>query len=307
MLDFRRLRTLREVVAQRSFSAAALELDYTQSNVSHQIAGLERELGVALIDRASRPINPTPAGEFVLARADTLLDGAAALERELREVARGEAGLLRMGGFFTAWATFVPGAVSAFSRARPHVALELEQLEPEVALPRVQAGDLDLAVTYQFDELDAGDHLTWTHLLDDHFSLALPADHRLAHEETVELEDLANERWICPPPDNAYARLLFRICREHGGFEPEVRYETQAVAMAQPLVAAGLAIAMLPTLALIPTQVGVTVIQLASTVPARTVWAVQLDGRRTPAAAGMIEALEKAGANHASVPGSRTG
>ena len=149
MLDLRRLRTLREVVEQRSFSAAALELDYTQSNVSHQIAGLERELGVALIDRASRPINPTPAGEFVLARAETLLDGAAALERELREVARGEAGLLRMGGFFTAWATFVPGAVSAFSRARPRVQLELEQLEPEIALPRVQAGDLDVAVTYR--------------------------------------------------------------------------------------------------------------------------------------------------------------
>lgn len=295
MLDLRRLRTLREVVELRSFSAAAVELDYTQSNVSHQIAGLERELGVALIDRASRPINPTPAAEFVLARAGTLLDGAAALERELREVARGEAGLLRMGGFFTAWATFVPRAVSAFSRARPGVQLELEQLEPEVALPRVQAGDLDLAVTYEHGELDPGDGLTWTHLLDDRFSLALPADHRLARKETVELADLANERWICPPPDNAYTRLLLRICREHGGFEPDVRYETQAVAMAQPLVAAGLAIAMLPALALMPTQAGVTVVRLGATVPARTVWAVQLEGRRTPAAAAMIDALENAG------------
>ena len=298
MLDLRRLRTLREVVEQRSFSAAALELDYTQSNVSHQITGLERELGVALIDRASRPINPTPAGEFVLSRAEMLLDGAAALERELREVARGEAGLLRMGGFFTAWATFVPRAVSAFSRARPHVQLELEQLEPEVALPRVRAGDLDLAVTYEHGAPEADDRLTRTHLLDDHFSLALPAGHRLAREETVQLAELAKERWICPPPDNPYTRLLFRICREHGGFEPEVRYETQAVAMAQPLVAAGLAIAMLPSLALIPTQAGVAVVQLALTPPARTVWAVQLEGRRTPAAAAMIEALEAAGADH---------
>ena len=298
MLDLRRLRPLREVIAQRSFSTAAAELDYTQSNVSHQIAGLERELGVALIDRASRPINPTPAGEFVLARAETLLDGAAALQRELREVARGEAGLLRMGGFFTAWTTFVPHAVSAFSQARPGVQLELEQLEPELALPRIQAGDLDLAVTYRHEEVDAGERLTWTHLLDDHFSLALPAGHRLARERTVALQDLADDLWICPPAGNPYTRLLFRICREHGGFEPDVRYETQAVAMVQPLVAAGLAVAMLPSLALAPIQAGVTVIPLAAAVPARTVWAVQLEGRRTPAAAAMIEALERTGADY---------
>lgn len=294
MLDLRRLRTFRAVLEHRSFSAAALELDYTQSSVSQQITGLERELGVTLIDRGSRPIKATAAGEVVLSHAEALLGQAAAAERELSELGRGESGTLRLAGFFTAWATFMPGAVATFSRTRPRVQLELQQLEPEAAMPALRAGDLDLAVTYHVGAPEVDDRLAWRHLLDDPYAVVLPEGHRLAREEEVDLADLARERWTCPPANTPYTRLLFRLCREHGGFEPDVGYETADIAMAQPLVAAGLAVALLPALGLVPRHAGVVVRPLPSAPPARSVWAMRPAHKRAPTAAAMVEALEEA-------------
>lgn len=293
MLDLRRLRTFREVAGRASFSAAALALDYTQSSVSQQITTLERDLGVTLIDRTSRPVKPTAAGAAVLARADELLAQADAVERELAALTKGETGTLRMGGFFTAWATFLPAAVAAFSRSHPAVTLELHQLEPEPATRGVRAGELDLAVVYGFTAPDES-ALRCTRLLDDPYAVALPGGHRLAARQEISLTELGAERWVSPPGDHAYTQVLRDLCREHGGFEPDVAYETGDIAMAQPIVAAGLAVALLPALGLVPTHAGVAVRRLNPTLPARSVWTVQPLNRRAPVAAAMNEALARA-------------
>lgn len=293
MLDLRRLRTFREVLTRRSFSGAALALDYTQSSVSQQITTLERDLGVTLIDRTSRPVRPTAAGAAVLAHADALLAHADAVESELASLGKGESGSLRVAGFFTAWATFLPAAVADFSRSHPRVALELHQLEPAPAIRGVRAGELDLAVVYGFESPDES-ILECTHLLDDPYAVALPVRHPLAARRQVALADLAGERWLSPPSDHSYTQILRSLCRELGDFEPDVSYETGDIAMAQPIVAAGLAVALLPALGLVPTHAGVAVRRLRSTPPARSVWAVRPRNRRAPAAAAMDAALADA-------------
>lgn len=302
MLDLRRLRTFREVMGRSSFSAAAQALDYTQSSVSQQITTLERDLGVTLIDRTSRPVKPTAAGAAVLAHADGLLAQAEAVESELAALTKGESGTLRMGGFFTAWATFLPGAVADFSRSHPGVALELHQLEPAPALRGLRAGELDLAVVYGFEAPD-DEVVERTHLLDDPYAVALPSRHRLAGRQRVALADLAGERWVSPPADHEYTRVLRRLCRTYGDFEPDVAYETGDIAMAQPIVAAGLAVALLPALGLVPTHAGVTVRRLPSTPPARSVWTVRPRGRRAPVAAAMNDALARAARRPGLTPG----
>ena len=83
MLDLQRLQIFRRVAALRSFSAAALELSYTQSSVSEAVATLERELGVTLLDRSSRPVRLTPSGEVVLGHAEALLVQAEAIKTDL--------------------------------------------------------------------------------------------------------------------------------------------------------------------------------------------------------------------------------
>lgn len=302
MLDLQRLRIFQTVANRRSFSAAALELSYTQSSVSEAVATLERELGVTLLDRSSRPVGLTPAGEVVLAHAETLLGQAGAVESDLAALTRGDAGRLRLGGFYTAWSTFLPDAVAEFARSRPRVRLELEQLDPAAALRRLRAGEIDLGVIYGFEAEDPAEdpdsRLISTHLAHDPYALAVPANSRLARKRGLTVADLAGASWCAAPPGSAATVLLRQFCNEHGGFEPKLDYPTEDVAMAQPLIAAGLAVALLPSLNLARPHPGVTVRELPIVPPSRDVWCVRPASRRLPAALPMLEALARAAARY---------
>jgi DNA-binding transcriptional LysR family regulator len=275
-----------------------LELSYTQSSVSEAVATLERELGVTLLDRSSRPVRLTPSGEIVLAHADALIVQAAAIETDLVALASGDMGRLRLAGFYTAWSTFLPTAVADFTRAHPRVQLELEQLDPPAALRQLRAGELDLAVVFRFQPGDPADdpepRLTSTHLAHDPYALAVPATSPLARKGRLKVADLSKASWCSAPLGTPQALLLQQFCREHGGFEPKLDYPTADVAMAQPLIAAGLAIALLPSLNLALPHPGVTVRQLPDTPPGRDLWCVRPVHQRLPAAAAMLSALARA-------------
>jgi len=298
MLDLRRLRVFHDVATRRSFSAAALALSYTQSSVSEAVAALERELGVTLLDRSSRPVGVTPAGEVVLRHAETLLGQVGAIEEDLAALGQGEAGRLRLAGFFTAWSTFLPRAVAAFSRTHPRVTLELDQADPPEATRRLRAGEIDVAVIYRFEAGDPADdpgaQVVTTHLGHDPYALAVPARAPLARKRDLQVADLAAAKWCVARPGTAATDILVRFCREHGGFEPDLAYPADDVAMAQPLVAAGLAVALLPALNLVRPYPGVAVRALPQTPPGREVWCLRPANRQLPAARAMVASLERA-------------
>ncbi len=306
MLDLRRLEVFRSVATRRSFSAAALELSYTQSSVSESVSTLERELGVTLLDRTSRPVELTPAGAVVLAHAEELLGQAAAVQADLAALTSGEAGQLRLTGFYTAWSTFLPDAVAAFSRAHPGVHLGLDQDDPPAALRRLRAGEIDLAVIFRFGGGDPAEdpdaRLVSTRLAHDPYALAIPAASSLARQGRLELADLADASWCSALPGAPATLLLQRFCREEGGFDPKLEYPTDDVAMVQPLIAAGLAVALLPSLNLVRPHPGVAIRELAQRPPGRDVWCVGPAHRRLPAAGPMRDALRDAAAR---LPGAR--
>lgn len=300
MLDLHRLRVFQAVGTRRSFSAAALQLSYTQSSVSEAVATLERELGATLLDRSSRPVRPTPAGEIVLSHAEALLGHAAAVESDLSSLSSGDAGRLRLAGFYTAWSTFLPAAVADFARSHPRVQLELEQLDPPAALRQLRAGELDLAVIFRFEASDPADdpeaRLISTHLSHDPYALAVPANSPLARKRRLKVADLSQAGWCSAPLGSSATLLLQQFCREHGGFEPNLDYPTDDVAMAQPLIAAGLAVALLPSLNLARPHPGVAVRELSPVPPGRDVWSVRPANRHLPAAQAMDSALARAAA-----------
>src|SRR5689334_21327673 len=245
MLDLRRLAVFREVADLASFSAAALELGYTQSVVSHHVAQLEREVGVTLVERGRRPVRLTPAGERLHAHAGTILGAARAAEADLRAVAGLEAGTLRVGAFLTACASFVPVAVAAFAAEHPGVDVRLDQLEPPVSVPRLIDGEIDLAVVF-LDEGEALDRrLESRKLADDPYRVALPPRHRLARRREIRLDELREERFSAPRAAGGglqYRAMLERLC----GFTPDFAYAVDDVTVARGLVAAGLTVAVMP-------------------------------------------------------------
>src|ERR671920_843780 len=148
MLDVRRMRVLREVAQRGSFSAAADALAYTQSAVSQQIAALEREAGIRLVDRNARGVRLTDAGRALVDHADAILARLADAEAELEAIAGLRGGRRRLASFESAGATLMPLAIAQFSARHPGVELSLSLAEPEDSVPQLRSGELDVALTF---------------------------------------------------------------------------------------------------------------------------------------------------------------
>jgi DNA-binding transcriptional LysR family regulator len=299
MHDLRRLRAFHAVAERRSFSAAALQLGYAQSVVSHHVSMLERELGVTLVERGSRPVGLTDAGERLRRHAATVLGHVAAAEDELRALAGLQTGTLRIGAFLSACTSFVPPALAAFETAHPDVEVRLEQLEPPAALHRLRAGELDLVVVWDvYDSDGADDGLQRTHLADDPFRVVLPPAHRLARRRELTLGELAGERFNGPPDEGfsrPYRRMLDHLCHQ-AGFTPDVAYVVHDVAVGRAFVAAGLCVALMPELTVPPPRPDVAVRPVRGVDPFRSVYGAWLGGRRVPAVAPMLRCLADAAA-----------
>src|SRR2546423_14798395 len=138
MLAVRRMRVLREAASERSFSAAAQKLGYTQSAVSQQIAALERETGSVLIERNPRGIRLTDAGEALVRHADKILARLAEAEAELEAIAGLRGGRLRLGSFPTAGATLMPPAIAEVSNRHPAGQPSPAEARPDASLPRLK-------------------------------------------------------------------------------------------------------------------------------------------------------------------------
>ena len=204
-----------------------------------------------------------------------------------------------LAGFYTAGPRS-PTAVAEFAGPSA-VDLELEQssTHPRRALRQaLRAGELDLAVIYRFDPGDPAEdpdtRLASTYLAHDPYALAVPATTALARKRRLGVADLADASWCSAPLGSPATLILQQFCREHGGFEPRLEYPTDDVAMAQPLIAAGLAVAVLPSLNLALPHPGVTVRKLPHAPHGRDVWCVRPAHQRLPAATAMISALLRA-------------
>jgi DNA-binding transcriptional LysR family regulator len=297
MLDLRRLSVFHEVAERGSFSGAALALDYTQSVVSHQVAQLERELGVTLVERGRRPVRLTPAGERLHAHAATVLGAARTAEADLRAVAGLEAGTLRVGAFLTACTTFVPAAIGAFEAEHPGVEVRLDQVEPDASLPRLIVGDLDVAVVFTDGPTAPPDtRLTGRRLGVDPYRVVLPVRHRLARRRSVRVADLAGERFIAPRSAGRgveYRAMIRRLC-EDAGFAPDFAYTVSDVTVARVFVAAGLTIAVLPEMTMPHPRPDIAVKPLDGLALTRGIHVMWVRDRVTPGLAPMVAALAAA-------------
>src|SRR3712207_4873532 len=248
MLDVKRMKVLREIAAESSFSAAAQKLGYTQSAVSQQIAALERETGTVLIERNPRGIRLTDAGEALVRHADGILARIADAEAELEAIAGLRGGRLRLGSFPTAGATLVPRAIAKFNQRHPGIELSLAEADPMESLPRLKAGELDLVLVDDTSGVLDQDDLEFEHILDDPLHLALAVDHPLAKKQRVRIQDLADEPWIQPSQACACSHATEKACA-HAGFRPRVAYESDDFGVIQGLVGAGVGVALIPELA----------------------------------------------------------
>jgi DNA-binding transcriptional LysR family regulator len=278
MLDLRRLRLLRELHQRGTIAAVAEALQYTPSAVSQQLATLEREAGVRLLERVGRGVRLTDPALVLVEHAEALLDRAAVAEAELAAAAGTVSGRARIAGFQSVVLRIVLPAMEALARDAPRLRAELVEAEPEQALPALALGDVDLVLgdEWQHQPWRLPDGLERHELLQDHVHLVLPARHPAArrHPEAVPLVELAGEAWTSGHAGMSWEEMTQRTCRALGGFDPDIRHRTNDATVSLALVARGMAVTMLPDLVLPGRHPGVALRAIADGSAARAIVAV---------------------------------
>ena len=301
MLDVKRMRVLREVTARGSFSAAADALHLSQSAVSQQVAALEKEVGMQLLERTSDGPKLTSAGETLMGHADAVICRLEEAERELTEIAGLEGGRVRVISFPSASATVLTRAIGLFRPRFPGIELELGEGEPEESIPLLRAGEFDIALGFDFSQhhQDVGRDLERELLLEESMWVALPPGHPLAASDVVKLSDLAGEDWLCGRSGSCREHVI-RLCQD-AGFEPNISFDSDDYQVLKGLVSAGLGVTLLPELALGDKAPGLELRPVSDKHTTRRVWAVTREGAsRSPATEAMVAVLVEAGKSYES-------
>jgi DNA-binding transcriptional LysR family regulator len=242
-VDPRRLLTFRAVVRAGSISAGARELGWTQPAVSQQLAGLEREAGTPLLVRGPTGVVPTEAGEAVLRHADAVAAALSSAREEVDELVGLRRGTVRMAAFPSAAAVVVPAVAAALAEQGRGVQLRMEEAEPPEAVALVRSNAVHLALAFRYPAEEAERDLEWRPLGTDPVRLVLPA----AHPGVEDLAALRHEAWVAGC-ERCRANLLAACAG--AGFTPDIRHVTDDYVVVQALVARGVAVSLLPEMAL---------------------------------------------------------
>jgi DNA-binding transcriptional LysR family regulator len=297
-IEPRRLVVLQAVARHGSVVSAAEALHLSPSAVSQQLAVLERECGVTLIDRScrggQRPIGFTTAGRRLIAHADRLVQVLEDASAELTALTDAITGPVAVSAFFTALRGFVVDAFQELGRTHPGVEPQIHDVDERAINAEMLAGRIDVAVV----EDDARRRrpvprgLRYEALADDPFRLVVPID----WPESATLADVADRPWIDGPPGTALGYAMQRLRRVTGLAFPPV-HTCREFTAALALVGAGVAGAFVPELALAATPPPPEVrVSAPAGIGARRIGLLYRRGRHepTPAARVVLEALRAA-------------
>jgi DNA-binding transcriptional LysR family regulator len=279
---------VREVARRGSLTAAAERLGYTQSAVSRQVALMERAAGRALFERHARGVRLTDAGSALVRRADAVLAELEAASQDLEDLAGRPQRRVRIGAFSTALGALVPRAIATFAAREPTARVALREGTSPSLIRRAADGRLDLAVVTPGREMPDG--LTVTALLEDPLLVAVSRAHPLAGRTSVPADALRDERWVAASTETRSTLLGAWTGSE---WRPDIAYLARDWTAKLGLAAAGLAITVVPGLAVPTLPPTLAVVQIDHPAATRTTAIVtRADAPQDPFA----ESLRDAGA-----------
>ncbi len=192
-MDVRHLRTFVAVAELRHFGRAASLCGLSQPAVSHQIARLEEEVGATLLNRATRRVSLTVAGEVFLEEARRILAAADRARERMQEVARGAVGRIRLGATPTPGLYLLPPLLATYRKEHESYDLHLEIAAIHAIAERVARNDLDMAIVAGHAP---SNELRSRGLARDEFVLIAPSHSPLARARAVKPGQFGSETWL---------------------------------------------------------------------------------------------------------------
>jgi DNA-binding transcriptional LysR family regulator len=293
-LDLVKLRTLVEVRATGSMTAAAAALGYTTGAVSQQMAALQRAVRAALFTQVGRRVQLTDAGSLLADHAVELLALARRTEQAMAALPGQPRARVLVGVFGTAAAALLPRALVRVRERCPGVRLRSVEVDVDDAASAVAAGRVDLAfgVDYPQAPIPRAPDVDLLVLATERFAVATPAA-APAREGPSALRDFAGDAWVLPPEHTAYGRAIRMACRR-ADFEPRVDHTVTDTASTLALVAAGLGVAPVTDLMLTLRREGVAAVPLTERVERTLVLAHRREPAPQPGVRAVVDAIRAA-------------
>lgn len=297
-MELRRLRLLAELDRRGTIAAVAGALSFSPSSVSAQLAELEREAGTALLLRAGRNVQLTPAGRRLAGHAREALAADEAVRAEIGGITDRPAGRIRVAVAQTAALALVPPVLDMLAKQSPDLRIEVVGRETVPALEELRARSLDLVVGIDYEPVPVPVYreVHRADLLEEDVLVAVPARSRLRRDAAVDIRTLENRAWAAGPRGGGHSAAIEYVCARLGGFAPDIRHRTDDALILRALVSSGQAVTLLP--ALIGTATPqVAVRPLNGTRLTRTIFTAARDsGKDSPAVTTVRDALKEASA-----------
>jgi DNA-binding transcriptional LysR family regulator len=242
LIELRQLRYFEAVARHRHFTRAADELRVAQSALSHQVRRLEQELGMELLQRTTRSVSPTEAGELVAARARTVLAETGALRAEIDELRGLTRGQVNVGALLFGGELDIPAIIARFTSSFPGVEVGLREGTAQRMLEMLADGSLDVAFALEVRPPDSVQRLE---LSSEDLAVATSTNHALAGDEPLPVRALAGNRLIAFQHGSS-TREVVDAALASAGVQPEIALEANDFALVRSLVARGIGVAILP-------------------------------------------------------------
>jgi DNA-binding transcriptional LysR family regulator len=283
------LRALVAIADCGNFSEAALQLDLTQSTISHAIATLEEELGVTLLQRGRHGARLTPVGDRITAHARQMLALLDTIGGEANQARGVQGGTLRIASFRSVATHVLPGAIARLHRRYPAIAIIVHEMDEVHQLERALAkGEVDLCVAETID----GDEYESFLIFDDDYVALLPPGYR-PRAGQLSLDDLHQTPIIGSSHSSCGLRIRTVLGAQTTPLEIAycIRHDSSMVAMVQQ----GLGIAILPRLAAEPVPPEVQITSLPFPISRPIGATILKDALHTPALYAFLDALRETG------------
>ncbi|WP_017626795.1 LysR family transcriptional regulator [Nocardiopsis chromatogenes] len=302
MLDVRRLHLLRELDRRGTIAAVAEALTFTASAVSQQLAALEREAGVPLLERSGRRVVLTPAGRTLVTHADAVLERLELAVAELAGAREGIGGPLRVGTFPSGGHTILPAALAELARRHPALEPMVQEIDSARVSDGLRAGDLDAALVHDYDFVPASPDTTVDEvsLLEEPMYLATgtalggdisPGTAERPGTLAELLGPYADAPWITARDGTTGHAMVVRACQA-AGFQPRIRHQVNDFRTVLSLAAIGQGVGFVPEIATTPVPEGAVLTRLP--VFRRSKVAFRAGGGDHPAVAAFVAAARAA-------------
>jgi len=281
-MDLRQLRYLVALADELSFTRAAAREHVAQPALSQQIRRLEDELAVVLVERTTRRVRITDAGQLLVARARRMLAEMGAAHAEIQALRGMEVGRVNVGTLHTMGPVDISLALAIFHRRHPGIELTVREQSSAELAEMLRDDGLDLAFLSVTEEVESHG-LGLAELVSEELVVVLPTDHRLASRPELSMRELEPEEFIAFR-EGARLRELLMTAGHSAGFEPRIKLEINESQRIRRLVARGMGVAILPRSDAVAPGAEVAVAGLTEPSLSREITLAWRQGRRHPPA-----------------------